>query len=232
MHLGGHAQLYLSSCGTQRLLAPILRPPATSASAASSLDLSLIHSSHSLEPQKGTRTSMPLFRFGLKSFHSSTSTRRSSRWASALAKRSAWMPSSSLRTSSTSVASLPVTLAAFWSAMCRRAMTNSPFLMSWGPSSMRSGTPFISQWLNFQPGVWSPSSRRTRTPASRSLSQQRPAASATARRSSSGQPALRPTGTTTTWWQATRGGSTRPLSSPWTMIMTPMVRCVMPQEFW
>lgn len=36
----------------------------------------------------------------------------------------------------------------------------------------------------------------------------------------------------TTCRQATLGGSTRPLLSPWTMVRTPMVLVVIPQEFW
>ena len=37
--------------------------------------------------------------------------------------------------------------------------------------------------------------------------------------------------TTTTCSGATRGGRTKPLLSPWTMMATPMVRVVHPQEF-
>jgi len=40
-----------------------------------------------------------------------------------------------------------------------------------------------------------------------------------------------PQGMTTTWRPATRGGRIRPLLSPWTMIITPMVRVVRPHEF-
>ena len=35
-----------------------------------------------------------------------------------------------------------------------------------------------------------------------------------------------------TWMGATAGGSTRPLSSPWVMMMPPMMRVDMPQEVW
>merc|ERR1711972_775822 len=74
MHTFGHLTLYLSSCGVHKLLAPIFNPPATSSSAASSLLLALIISSHALSPQNGTRSKLPLFKFGLKSFQSSTFT--------------------------------------------------------------------------------------------------------------------------------------------------------------
>merc|ERR1712164_71017 len=72
MHVVGHDLLYLASCGTQRLFAPIVRPPSTSASADSSLLLSLMASSHWTSPQNGTRTSLPLLSSGLKLFQSST----------------------------------------------------------------------------------------------------------------------------------------------------------------
>ena len=40
----------------------------------------------------------------------------------------------------------------------------------------------------------------------------------------------RPIGTITTWYGASRGGSTRPLSSPWVMITAPIIRVVMPND--
>ena len=39
-------------------------------------------------------------------------------------------------------------------------------------------------------------------------------------------------GTMTTWIGATAGGSTRPLLSPWVMMMAPMMRLDMPQDVW
>ena len=35
-----------------------------------------------------------------------------------------------------------------------------------------------------------------------------------------------------TWTEAIRGGRTSPWLSPWTMVITPTVRVVRPQEFW
>ena len=35
-----------------------------------------------------------------------------------------------------------------------------------------------------------------------------------------------------TWMFETFGGKTRPLLSPWTIVNTPKVLVVMPQEFW
>mmetsp|Transcript_118289 Transcript_118289/g.331318 ORF Transcript_118289/g.331318 Transcript_118289/m.331318 type:complete len:276 (-) Transcript_118289:1058-1885(-) len=232
MHVHGHETLYLSSRGTQRLLAPIFRPPIVSSSAASSLLLFLIISSHSFSPQNGTKSILPLLRLGLKSFQASIDARLASRSATAFEKSSSWISCKTRCTSSVTCASLPKTLPALVSKMFRLAMTNWPFWMSMGPTSNRIGTPFISQWLNFQPGEWSDSSSLTRTPADDSLPKYSMHFSRTSSRSASEEFALRPTGTMTTWKAATRGGSTRPLSSPWTMAMTPIVRCVMPQEFW
>ena len=39
-------------------------------------------------------------------------------------------------------------------------------------------------------------------------------------------------GSTTVWMGATRGGSTRPLSSPWVMMMPPIRRVDTPQLVW
>mmetsp|Transcript_93708 Transcript_93708/g.264501 ORF Transcript_93708/g.264501 Transcript_93708/m.264501 type:complete len:215 (+) Transcript_93708:179-823(+) len=214
MQVLGQALLYLSSCGTHKLLAPILSPPATSTSAASSFDLFLMASSHSGSPQKGTRRSLPWFKFGLKSFHSSMETSLSSRSARALSYNSDWTESNVLLTSSTTEAILPVTLAFGVGSAFRFAITNSPFLMSKGPNSMRTGTPFISQKLNFQPGELSRSSTLARIPASVSFSYMSSAAAFVWSRSCCEVAALIPTTTITTCKLATLGGNTRPRSSP------------------
>ena len=97
--------------------------------------------------------------------------------------------------------------------------------MSLGPISTRRGTPFISYSANFQPGELSESSILERTPASFSRSRRAAAASST--------PGLcAATGMTTAWTGATRGGRTRPLSSPWVMMMPPIIRVDTPQLVW
>ena len=113
----------------------------------------------------------------------------------------------------------------------RRATTQCPATRSLGPSSMRSGTPFSSQWLYFHPGVWkSRSSTCTLTPAALR------AASISATTSAifclcSALIFELGMGMMTAWVGATRGGTTRPLLSAWIMIITPIVRVVIPQEF-
>ena len=96
------------------------------------------------------------------------------------------------------------------------------FFISLGPISSRRGTPFISYSANFQPGELSESSIFTRTNfSSRALSSA----------AFSSTPGLCcAMGTITTWTGATAGGSTRPLSSPWVMMMAPMIREDIPQE--
>lgn len=59
----------------------------------------------------------------------------------------------------------------------------------------------------------------------------RSASSSSLMRSSSDVFAVIPVGTTTTWSCATRGGRTSPLSSEWTMTMTPIERVESPHEF-
>ena len=98
-----------------------------------------------------------------------------------------------------------------------------PFSMSRGPTSMRTGTPFISHSLNFQPALWSRSSTLVRMPAAVSSLYSSSAFSST--------PGLCiAMGRITAWMGATRGGITRPRSSPWTMIIPPIMRVDTPQE--
>ena len=104
-------------------------------------------------------------------------------------------------------------------------MTHCSFSMSLGPISTRTGTPFISYSANFQPGELSESSILLRTPAAFSRSRREAAASST--------PGLwAATGITTAWVGAIRGGSTKPLSSPWVMMMPPIIRVLTPQLVW
>ncbi len=92
--------------------------------------------------------------------------------------------------------------------------TTCCFSRSFGPISRRTGTPRISHSENFQPGVYSSrASSITRMPAAVSS-----ALSASARGSTVSCQLPRGIGTITTWCGATRGGSTRPPSSPCVMI--------------
>ena len=95
-----------------------------------------------------------------------------------------------------------------FSPLSRRAQTHWPFSISRGPSSRRTGTPFISHSANFQPGELSEKSPFTRTPAALRRATTASAASVT--------PGLwAAIGRTITCMGATRGGRTRPLLSPW-----------------
>ena len=85
--------------------------------------------------------------------------------------------------------------------------------------------PFISYSANFQPADWSESSIFTRKPA---LTRR----SMTARLASRTPSLCWATGMMTTWMGAMRGGSTRPLLSPWVMMMPPIMRVDTPQEVW
>ena len=97
--------------------------------------------------------------------------------------------------------------------------------MSLGPSSRRRGTPFISYSANFQPADWSEASILARMPAAFRRFMTASLASRT--------PSLCwATGMMITWVGAMRGGSTRPLLSPWVMITPPMRRVDTPQEVW
>mmetsp|Transcript_45726 Transcript_45726/g.115091 ORF Transcript_45726/g.115091 Transcript_45726/m.115091 type:complete len:231 (-) Transcript_45726:648-1340(-) len=110
----------------------------------------------------------------------------------------------------------------------RRATMTAPFSTSLGPTSTRTGTPFTSQKLYLNPGLYcSRSSRWARTPAAASRRCTSAANSLTLALS----PPLKWMGTMTTWMGATRGGSTSPLSSPCTITITPIARVLMPQLF-
>ena len=114
----------------------------------------------------------------------------------------------------------------------RRATTATLDSMSLGPSSSLSGTPLTSQWLYFHPGVLSDrASSSQRTPAAFRTETSSPALALRASRSSGVIFALT-IGMATSWTGETSGGMTRPLSSPWTMTMTPMERVEMPHEFY
>ena len=104
-------------------------------------------------------------------------------------------------------------------------MQHWPFSMSLGPISTRRGTPFISYWAAFQPMDWSLSSIWARMPAAFRRFSRAAAASST--------PSLCwATGMTMAWMGAMRGGRTRPLLSPWVMMMPPIIRVDTPQLVW
>ena len=95
--------------------------------------------------------------------------------------------------------------------------------MSRGPTSRRSGTPFISYSANFQPGLFSDRSIFARMPAALTVSSSSSAFSVT--------PGLwLATGMTTSWMGAMRGGRTRPSLSPWVMMIAPIRRVDTPHE--
>ena len=112
-----------------------------------------------------------------------------------------------------------------FSPLSRRTATQWPASMSFGPISTRSGTPFISQLANFQPGLLSLKSPCARRPAAF-----RRATSSSAFSVTPGLCAAM--GSTMTWIGAMCGGRTRPLLSPWVMIRPPMTRVDMPHEVW
>ena len=111
-----------------------------------------------------------------------------------------------------------------FSRVSRRTRTHWFFSRSLGPSSRRRGTPFISHWLNFQPGALSLSSSLTRA-----YWLMEAATSA----AFSATPGLwGAMGTTTTCQGAMAGGRIRPSSSPWVMMMAPTRRVETPQLVW
>mmetsp|Transcript_13233 Transcript_13233/g.43851 ORF Transcript_13233/g.43851 Transcript_13233/m.43851 type:complete len:320 (+) Transcript_13233:290-1249(+) len=113
--------------------------------------------------------------------------------------------------------------------LSRRATTHAPVATSFGPTSIRIGTPFISQWLNFQPGELRVSSSSfTRTPACFSVSTMCAAAKDTVSLSLF----FCAIGTTTTCTGAKAGGRRRPVSSPCVMMIPPISRVLTPQLDW
>ena len=183
---------------------------------------SFMASSHSREPHHLDRRKPPFpSAMALASSGEAMSKVLSSRFWSACAYMLSWTSSRSFFTVSSSSARGTVT----FSPVSRRATTHCSFSMSLGPISTRRGTPFISYSANFQPGELSESSILERMPAVFSRSRRAAAASST--------PGLwAATGMTTAWMGATRGGSTRPLSSPWVMMMPPIIRVETPQLVW
>ncbi len=145
-----------------------------------------------------------------------------SRRASAAARRSDWILSSSAATA----ASIPASGAVLLRRSCRATSIACPAARSRGPISIRTGTPFCSHSAYFQPGrILSRSSTGTKPTAGFSADASRCPASTTADRSSS----FFQIGTTTTRRGASNGGSTSPWSSLWVITSAPMVRVDMPQ---
>ena len=105
--------------------------------------------SHSLSSQKGVMTKHCFSRAGTKSFHSITVTIFSSRPRRAAASMLSWIMSNNLGISSPTSAKA---MSSF-SALSRRTRRHCFEAKSRGPTSIRTGTPFCSQWLNFHPGV-------------------------------------------------------------------------------
>ena len=85
-----------------------------------------------------------------------------------------------------------------FSRVSRRTSTHWPFSISRGPTSRRTGTPFISHWANFQPGCLSESSSFTRAYL--------PISAASSRHLSSTPGLWAATGTMTTCTGAMAGG--------------------------
>jgi hypothetical protein len=194
------------SSGTHRAVAPVA---------------ALISSSHSRVPQCSA-SAQPVATALTKSSHSSVTTVCESRKAVARSSSRSWNAASS----STSRAGAPSSEIGSLPSPSRRTITAVPAARSRGPSSSRMGAPRSSHSLNLNPGdtcvrlsTW------TRIPASASR-----AASASAAAMTSPTASPRPIGTMTTWYGASRGGSTRPLSSPWVMITPPIIRVLMPNE--
>mmetsp|Transcript_2186 Transcript_2186/g.8302 ORF Transcript_2186/g.8302 Transcript_2186/m.8302 type:complete len:265 (+) Transcript_2186:95-889(+) len=111
----------------------------------------------------------------------------------------------------------------------RLATTHAFLATSLGPTSTRTGTPFISHCANFHPGeLRSSSSTLTLIPAFVRVVAMAFAASATAALSLF----FCAMGTTTTCIGASAGGSRSPASSPCVMMTPPMRRVETPQEDW
>ena len=100
------------------------------------------------------------------------------------------------------------------------------FSRSFGPISRRSGTPFSSHSLNFQPGDTSSLRSAFTRKAPFSSSAARLATSAMRCFSSS----LFQIGTMTTCSGARRGGKLTPLSSPWAITRAPIRRVLTPHD--
>mmetsp|Transcript_5592 Transcript_5592/g.15848 ORF Transcript_5592/g.15848 Transcript_5592/m.15848 type:complete len:291 (-) Transcript_5592:1409-2281(-) len=187
----------------------------------------LTSSSTSVSSHQGARTIFLASKAGTKSSHFVTVTMEASNSALARCSISFCMVSHSALTRAAS--SVHGTKSFF--PVSRRATTACSFARSFGPISTRMGTPFCSQCEYFHPGVYeSRSSTLFRTPCAVRSATILSTAAAILALSSSAILALG-MGITMAWIGAIRGGSTRPLSSPWTMIITPMVRVVMPHEF-
>mmetsp|Transcript_11407 Transcript_11407/g.36436 ORF Transcript_11407/g.36436 Transcript_11407/m.36436 type:complete len:321 (-) Transcript_11407:620-1582(-) len=221
--------------GRQRDLAAPERPREAASSTAGSLLCgpvrSLTASSHSMRWHQGASTMLPPLSASTNSVQPSATCSRASRSRRARSSMAAWMSSSACRTASGMLDASGTSRLNSFSRLSRRANTTTSRSTSLGPTSMRSGTPFCSHELYFQPAVTLlRSSSSTRMPASRSSREMRSAVSVTCF-TSSGAVDARKTGTTTTCTGATRGGSTSPWSSPCTMTITPMVRVVRPHEF-
>mmetsp|Transcript_12762 Transcript_12762/g.42097 ORF Transcript_12762/g.42097 Transcript_12762/m.42097 type:complete len:224 (-) Transcript_12762:1057-1728(-) len=109
----------------------------------------------------------------------------------------------------------------------RRATTHASLATSLGPTSMRTGAPFISQKEKRQPGVFCVSeSTLTRRPAVWHTASICAAEASTASRSAS----VFHMGTTTTWNGASAGGRRSPKSSPCVMITPPTIRVETPHD--
>mmetsp|Transcript_5330 Transcript_5330/g.22591 ORF Transcript_5330/g.22591 Transcript_5330/m.22591 type:complete len:255 (-) Transcript_5330:989-1753(-) len=192
---------------------------------------SLICFSCSSEPSQPPRAHLPSAIAALSSSYERTSTMFASRNARASASSAACTSSKTVSIFATSAAGSAETPNSFPSfpGLSRRATTHAPFATSLGPTSIRTGTPFISQWLNFQPGeLRASSSSLTRTPARFSAATISPAAAATLSLSLF----FCAMGTTTTCTGASRGGSRNPASSPWVMMIPPIRRVDTPHELW
>ena len=110
-----------------------------------------------------------------------------------------------------------------FSLVSRRTSTHFPASMSFGPNSTRTGIPRISCSENFHPGLLSLSSNPAAIPACTKPSFTSCAFSKT--------PSLCCwIGITMVCTGAILGGSTRPESSPCTMMIAPIRRVVIPQD--
>mmetsp|Transcript_3579 Transcript_3579/g.14490 ORF Transcript_3579/g.14490 Transcript_3579/m.14490 type:complete len:300 (-) Transcript_3579:645-1544(-) len=187
--------------------------------------------SSSSDPSHAQRTHFPSAMAALNSSSLVTSSMLESRNAVASVNICAWMSAMSSSTCATSAPASHETPKVLPSlpGLSRRATTTASFSTSLGPTSMRTGTPRISYWLNFQPGrSFSEASMSTRTPAAFSLSVTSVAAATTASRCFS----FCQMGTTTTCVGAMEGGRRSPVSSPWVMMSPPTMRVETPHEVW
>mmetsp|Transcript_22814 Transcript_22814/g.70485 ORF Transcript_22814/g.70485 Transcript_22814/m.70485 type:complete len:413 (+) Transcript_22814:169-1407(+) len=202
------------SSGKQRRVAPV---SSLSAFSCSSLP-SHAHRAHLPAPTAALSSSMLV-----------TSSMFSSRNAFASTSICAWMSSKRPRTCATRLSASHDTPKVLPSlpGRSRRATTTASFSTSLGPSSMRTGTPRISYWLNFQPGrSLSLASSSTRTPAALRSRVTRSAASTIASRCFS----FCQMGMTTTCVGAIAGGRRSPASSPCVMMSPPTMRVDTPHD--